>query len=65
VDGTAAPISRANVLFRAIPVPTGEHVVELVYEPTSLRLGSAISAGSMLVGLAAWWVSARRRRTAA
>jgi hypothetical protein len=65
VDGTEAPISRANVLFRAVPVPAGDHVIELVYEPTSLRLGAAISAGSMLVGLAAWWVSARRRRTAA
>jgi hypothetical protein len=39
IDGEPAPIHRANQLLRAVPVPAGEHVVEMrhesSYEPVS------------------------------
>jgi hypothetical protein len=35
VDGRDAPILRANVLFRAVPVPAGRHRVEFAFEPLS------------------------------
>ena len=54
VDGADVPIARANVLFRAVEVPVGEHTVEFRYEPTSFRLGLAVSAASLLAGLALW-----------
>ena len=48
VDGSARPILRANVAFRAVEVWPGEHAVEFRYEPVSVRAGlllSAIAAG--------------------
>ena len=47
VDGTQAPIERANLYFRAVPLEQGEHDVVFRYRPASARLGLA-------VGLAAW-----------
>jgi len=43
VDGEEAPIYRANYLFRAVPVPAGEHTVTLRFEPESHRIGLIIS----------------------
>ncbi|MDP9473446.1 MAG: YfhO family protein, partial [Chloroflexota bacterium] len=43
VDGTPAPILTADHLLRAVPVPAGEHTVELRYESTTLKVGTAIS----------------------
>lgn len=57
VDGERVPVHRANHLLRAIPVPAGEHTVELRYEPWTLRAGLAIStvaaAGVLAVAVAA------------
>ena len=49
VDGEPVPLYRADHLLRAVPVPAGEHAVELRYESWTLRLGTAIS---LLTGLA-------------
>lgn len=49
VDGARAPILRANGIFRAVPVPAGEHVVRLRYRPASLRRGFLIAAASAIV----------------
>lgn len=43
VDGRAAPLLVANHTFRAVPVPAGEHVVEMRFESATLHAGLAIS----------------------
>jgi hypothetical protein len=48
VDGRETPVLRANVAFRAVVVPSGRHVVVLVYRPWSVRAGLAISAVALL-----------------
>ncbi|MBI4213312.1 MAG: YfhO family protein [Chloroflexi bacterium] len=60
VDGRFVEPLRANYALTALPLPAGDQLVRLRYEPESLRLGGAISALS-LAGL--FWVlvvSARR-----
>jgi hypothetical protein len=47
VDGRAAPVERANVLFRAVAVAEGEHQVEWIFRPTSFRLGVGVSLGTL------------------
>ena len=51
VDGQETKIYKANFAFRAIHLEPGEHDVEWVYEPTSLRLGLLISLLSLLAVL--------------
>ncbi len=43
VDGTPVPVRRANLLFRAVAVDTGVHVVEFTFRPRSLFIGLGIS----------------------
>jgi hypothetical protein len=43
VDGESADILRANHAFRAVWLDAGEHIVEMVYRPASVRTGGAIS----------------------
>jgi hypothetical protein len=52
VDGRATPVLVANAAFRAVAVPSGTHVVEMCYRPTSVVVGLFVSAGAVLVGLA-------------
>jgi hypothetical protein len=60
VDGAEVPIERANLLFRAVAMTTGEHTVEFRFEPASVRRGMVISIVSLgvtvlaVVGLALW-----------
>jgi len=50
VDSTPVPVRRANLLFRAIAVDTGIHVVEFTFRPMSLFVGLGISlVGAVLV----------------
>jgi Bacterial membrane protein YfhO len=55
-DGQLVPILRANVLFRAIPVPAGDHQVVLSYEPVNARAGLLVTAlaGLLALGILAW-----------
>lgn len=57
VDGSEAPIVRANHLFRAVQLSPGSHEIEFRYEPTSFRIGLAITAATALavVLIAGWW----------
>ena len=43
VDGSPAPLLRANHAFRAVWLEAGEHVVEMRYRPASVRWGGAIT----------------------
>jgi hypothetical protein len=49
VDGAPAPLLRANAVMRAVPVPAGQHSVELAFAPPGLRTGAWLS----LLGLSA------------
>ena len=66
VDGVEQPLGRGDVLFRVVPVPSGEHDVEFRFEPASVRVGLLITAISLLCAAVAlviaggWW---RRGRT--
>jgi hypothetical protein len=64
IDGQAAPIHRANLGMRAARVPAGRHRLVYRYEPTSVRLGAALSLAGLLTlaGLAAWSRRTRRDR---
>ena len=52
VDGRPAPILRANLIHRALPLPAGRHRVEFRYRPTAFRLGLYVSVTALAVLLA-------------
>jgi hypothetical protein len=52
VDGTDAPVLRADVLFRGIPIAKGVHGVHLRYRPTPLILGALITLTGVLACVA-------------
>lgn len=63
VDGASAPLQRADVVFRAVPIPGGDHVVEMRYQTPGLRAGAMVSLGGCLlyIGSALVWLRLRRR----
>jgi uncharacterized membrane protein YfhO len=48
VDGAGAPVLPANVLFMAVEVPAGHHVVDLNYRPASVVAGGVASGAGIL-----------------
>ncbi|MBM4436655.1 MAG: hypothetical protein FJ029_05355 [Actinobacteria bacterium] len=58
IDGGPAPVFAADLVGRAMLLPAGEHRVEMRFAPDRLRLGSAISAGTLggliVVAVALW-----------
>jgi len=53
LDGVETPLLRANTAFRAVPVPAGEHVVEMHYRPRAFELGLALSGITLALLVAA------------
>jgi hypothetical protein len=64
VDGQPMPISRANLIFRAVPIEAGAHSVTFEYRPTSFIFGGVISAISLVITLVLAW-GIRRSESAA
>jgi hypothetical protein len=58
IDGSPAPLYRANVTFRAVVVPAGTHEVRFRFRPDSARTGAI---GSLLFGALAWVYAAALR----
>ena len=56
VDGVEAAIWRGDYLFRAVPVPAGEHVVEFSYRPRSFLVGMILALAAVLglTGIGLW-----------
>jgi hypothetical protein len=52
VDGRPVRLLRANVAFRAVPVPAGNHVVEMSYRPPTVAWGLGISILGLLLAAA-------------
>lgn len=43
IDGKETKIYRADYTFRAVPVPSGKHIVKFIYEPFSFVFGSGLA----------------------
>ncbi len=69
LDGQPTRLYRANLAFRAVRVPPGEHVVVHRFEPRSVRIGLTVAAVSLVVVasllIAAWARSGERRARSA
>jgi hypothetical protein len=63
VNGEPTPVLPVHGWLRAVPVPAGASVVEMRYDPLSLRAGIAITAASVVAALAmlVWNGSGRRQ----
>jgi uncharacterized membrane protein YfhO len=61
VDGEPVEILPAYLLFRAVPLPAGEHRVVFTYRPGPLRLGFLLSSLGLAGTLAAAGWDRRRR----
>jgi hypothetical protein len=49
VDGVEAPMLRADVLFRAVPLSPGDHDVDIFFDSAAFRRGGLISLAGVLV----------------
>ncbi len=55
VKGRSVPITRANLLFRAVPVPAGESSVEFRFEPHLWYAAIIIGGALWLLAGLLWW----------
>jgi hypothetical protein len=62
VDGKPAPILRANLLLRAVPLPAGSHRIELDYQTPGLRLAIFLSVVGLLAMVGVLTMAHRRVR---
>jgi len=64
VDDVRAQILRADMIFRAVSIPPGDHQVVFRYNPPTFRLGVIVSGSAFViaVGLAVTEMTLRRRR---
>ena len=51
VDGQPAALLRADLAFRAVPVPAGNHTVTMTFFPDSFKLGLIIASISLFLTL--------------
>jgi uncharacterized membrane protein YfhO len=62
VDGRLHKVYRANWSLRAIPIETGEHQVELRFEPKSFRRGLGITSATIGISLLGIVYSLRKKK---
>jgi hypothetical protein len=62
LDGRPARLLRANLMFRGVYLPPGEHRVVFTYTPWTWRVGLGISVATALLLLAGGATGWRRRR---
>jgi len=43
LDGQEETVYRADYLFRAVLVPSGQHVVEFTFDPIAFKIGLAVT----------------------
>lgn len=48
LNGEIVPVQRANLAFRAVAIPEGEHTLEFAYKPSWLAFGAVITSVSLL-----------------
>ena len=48
LDGRETHVLQADLLFRAVQIPTGEHTVEFVYRPWPWKVGVTISLATLV-----------------
>jgi hypothetical protein len=60
LDGKRIPVLVTNHILRSVPVPAGDHSIELRFEPSSLNIGLAITgattAAIALIAISAIWL---------
>ncbi|MEE8391282.1 MAG: YfhO family protein [Anaerolineae bacterium] len=54
VDGKPTDILRANYTFRAIWLEAGQHTVEMVYRPTLVLVGEAVTLAALVLLVLGW-----------
>ncbi len=53
IDGNPADHIRVNYVLRALKIPAGQHTIEFKFEPRAYAVGTAVSAASSILLLAA------------
>ena len=51
IDGEKVDMARVNYVLRGLNIPAGEHDIEFCFEPTSLRVNTAIAFTSIFIVL--------------
>ena len=49
IDGQPATLARANYILRALHLPAGKHIVEMMFDPQSLHLTEGIAYGALVL----------------
>jgi uncharacterized membrane protein YfhO len=59
VDGKPVPVQRVNQFMRGVLLPAGEHQVEFIFAPLSVKLGLGLSLSGVFLVAALIIVSRR------
>jgi hypothetical protein len=65
VDGKEVPIWRADYLVRAVPWPSGRHVLEMKYDPIEVKIGMLVSIAGVVAFFGLFIMEWRRGRKTA
>lgn len=63
IDGKPVKILKSNYAFRAIPVPSGKHTIEMKYESSSFASGMWISLGTIIFSVVGLVILSRKETT--